>query len=139
MNLLHNVFFLLAFLSISTSALCNDQEINQKKNLTDAGTQNIKIPKTEWVENQIKRIEEKLETEPKAEGWMLVGDANMHLKKYEAAIKAYQEAYVLSDYSDEAEKKLKRALHLKVQGTRSLIIPAEPIKGTSENHFQDVP
>jgi len=69
------------------------------------------------IEDQIKRIEEKLETEPKVEGWVLVGDAYMHLKRYSAAVNAYQNAYLLSEESKEVKSKLKRALcHAGLEG-----------------------
>lgn len=64
------------------------------------------------VEQQIARIENKLETEPKAEGWMLIGDAYMHLKRYTDAVEAYREAYIISDYAKDSREKLKYALYL---------------------------
>jgi cytochrome c-type biogenesis protein CcmH/NrfG len=63
------------------------------------------------IEGQIKRIEEKLETEPKVEGWVLVGDAYMHLERYSDAVNAYQNAYLLSEESKDVKSKLKRALY----------------------------
>jgi cytochrome c-type biogenesis protein CcmH/NrfG len=65
----------------------------------------------EEVEAQILRIRKLLETEPKAKGWVIIGDASMSLEKYNDAVLAYQEAYIL-DGSPEIRKKLKRAIYL---------------------------
>ncbi len=63
------------------------------------------------VEQEIARITEKLKTEPTVKGWLLVGDAHMHLKKYNDAVEAYREAYILSNYANEPRSKLKRAMY----------------------------
>jgi len=63
------------------------------------------------IEQQIERISEKLKDKPTVKGWVLVGDANMHLKKYNEAVFAYREAYMLSDYADGPRKKLRRAMY----------------------------
>lgn len=63
------------------------------------------------IETQIKRIEKKMKTKPDVKGWLLIGDAKMHLKQYDDAVWAYREAYVLSNYADEARSKLKRAMY----------------------------
>ncbi|AGS39056.1 MAG: cytochrome c-type biogenesis protein CcmH/NrfG [Cycloclasticus pugetii] len=64
------------------------------------------------VEQQVARISEKLKDEPTVKGWLLVGDGNMYLKRYDEAVSAYREAYILSDYADEPKRKLKRAMFL---------------------------
>ncbi len=64
------------------------------------------------IEQQIARIEKKLETEPKAQGWMLVGDAYMHIKRYPDAVEAYREAYIISEYAKDSREKLKYALYM---------------------------
>lgn len=63
------------------------------------------------VEQQIARISEKLKDNPTVKGWVLVGDANMHLKQYNEAVWAYREAYMLSDYAAGPRKKLRRAMY----------------------------
>ena len=67
--------------------------------------------KTAKVEQQIERIMEKLKEQPTVKGWMLVGDANMHLKRYNDAVWAYREAYLLSDYASGPRSKLRRAMY----------------------------
>jgi cytochrome c-type biogenesis protein CcmH/NrfG len=64
------------------------------------------------VEKQIARIEEKLKANPTVRGWILVGDAQMHLKKYNEAVWAYREAYMLSKFADGPRRKLRRAVAL---------------------------
>ena len=68
------------------------------------------MTESEEIDAHIKRIEEKLKTEPKVEGWVIVGDAYMHLMKYDDAVRSYKEAYLLSGQSRDTRKKLKRAL-----------------------------
>jgi len=63
------------------------------------------------VEQEIARISKKLKDKPTVKGWMLVGDAQMYLKKYNDAIEAYREAYILSEYAKETRSKLKRAMY----------------------------
>ena len=63
------------------------------------------------VEQQIARVTEKLKDKPTVQGWLLVGDAQMHLKKYNDAVLAYREAYLLSEYADGPRRKLKRAMY----------------------------
>jgi len=82
-------------------------EANQKTSIEQSESPADK----QEIEQQIKRIEEKLKTEPKVEGWVLVGDAYMHLERYSEAVNAYQNAYLLSDYSKDVRAKLKRALY----------------------------
>ena len=64
------------------------------------------------IEQQIARITEKLKDKPTVKGWVLVGDGQMHLKKYDDAVWAYREAYILSKYADGPRRKLKRAMYL---------------------------
>ncbi len=111
MNYFGKIIVFIFIILIPALALCEDKKINSDNNYTEAKKQEIKITEKEEVEAQIKRIEEKLRSEPKVEGWILVGDANMHLKKYDAAAKAYKEAYILSGYSRETRNKLKNALY----------------------------
>ena len=63
------------------------------------------------VEQEIARITEKLKDKPTVKGWLLVGDAQMHLKKYTDAVESYREAYILSNYANEPRSKLKRAMY----------------------------
>lgn len=63
------------------------------------------------IEQQIARITEKLKDKPTVKGWVLVGDGHMHLKKYDDAVWAYREAYILSKYADGPRRKLKRAMY----------------------------
>jgi len=63
------------------------------------------------IEQEIARITEKLKDKPSVKGWMLVGDAQMHLKKYTDAVDSYREAYILSDFAKEPRSKIKRALY----------------------------
>jgi cytochrome c-type biogenesis protein CcmH/NrfG len=63
------------------------------------------------IEIEIQRIENLLKTKPTVRGWVLVGDANMQLKRYTQAASAYKDAYVLSDYSTETREKLKSAMY----------------------------
>jgi len=63
------------------------------------------------VELEIARITKKLKDEPTVKGWVLVGDAQMHLKKYNEAVEAYREAYILSNYASLPRRKLKRAMY----------------------------
>jgi len=63
------------------------------------------------VEQQIKRIEEKLKTEPKLEGWILLGGAYLHLERFREAVGAYQNAYLISGYDEEVRSKLEYALY----------------------------
>jgi len=76
--------------------------------------ENKRVPelsKTEEIDRQIKRIEEKLSVEPTVKGWTIIGDAHMHLKRYEKAMLAYREAYILSNFDADARRKLKSALY----------------------------
>jgi len=64
------------------------------------------------IEQHIARIMEKLKDEPTVKGWVLVGDANMHLKRYNEAVWAYREAYLMSDFASGPRNKLRRAIYL---------------------------
>jgi len=116
----------LAFLSLLISA-CGDEkepDLNNKKTKTTVKNEieskvNTKVeellpPKyqseVEEIEAQIIRIKEKLKTEPKAKGWILIGDAYMYLKRYDEAVSAYGEAYKLEE-THEIRNKLKAALY----------------------------
>ena len=71
--------------------------------------------KTNEVEAHIKRIEEKMQQAPDVKGWLLIGDAYMHLKRYDDAVIAYKEAYMLSDYADGPKQKMKTAMYYSVK------------------------
>lgn len=107
------VLFLVSVLGTSLPASSSDLEqkqaleANQKTSIGYNGSTSEK----QEIEQHIKRIEEKLKTEPKVEGWVLVGDAYMHLERYSEAVKAYQNAYLLSEDSSDVRAKLKRALY----------------------------
>jgi len=79
--------------------------------LPSSNTESSSLTEAQEIREQIKRIEQKLETEPKAEGWVLIGDAHMHLQAYREAVEAYQNAYLLSDDNEQVRSKLKRALY----------------------------
>ena len=111
MNYFLKILLYILMMSITPFAFGGDKKINPNTNYVEGNQQIISSAEKEKIKMHIKRIEEKLKSEPKVEGWVLVGDANMHLKKYEAAARAYQEAYVLSDYSRETRNKLKNALY----------------------------
>ncbi|MEO1888754.1 MAG: hypothetical protein ABGX33_02405 [Cycloclasticus sp.] len=72
----------------------------------------VKLSETAQIDIEIRRIEDKLKTNPTVKGWMLVGDAQMHLKKYNEAVWAYREAYMLSKFADGPRRKLRRAVAL---------------------------
>lgn len=63
------------------------------------------------IDIQIQRIEEKLKTNPTVKGWLLVGDAHMHLKRYKEAAGAYNDAYMLSGQAAGPRKKLKNSMY----------------------------
>jgi len=73
---------------------------------TDSG-----LTEQQEIEQQIKRIEEKMKTEPRLEGWMLLGGAYMHLERYREAVGAYQNAYLVSNYDEEVRSRLEFALY----------------------------
>ncbi len=120
MNYFVKTLVYILIISIPAFAFGGDKKINPNSNYVEENQQIISSAEKEEIKKQIKRIEEKLKSEPKVEGWVLVGDANMHLKKYEAAARAYQEAYVLSDYSRETRNKLKKALYFVNAGVEEL-------------------
>lgn len=106
----------LSMAGMSLPVLSEDTEQNHipvsgEQTTVEQGNPGQASAEQQEIEDQIKRIEEKLETEPKVEGWVLVGDAYMHLKRYSAAVNAYQNAYLLSEESKEVKSKLKRALY----------------------------
>jgi cytochrome c-type biogenesis protein CcmH/NrfG len=76
-----------------------------------SAVKNASVSEIHEVEQQIKRIEEKLRTEPKVEGWVLVGNAYIYLKRYNEAVTAYQNAYLLDDTRKDVRDKLKNALY----------------------------
>ncbi|HIF51322.1 MAG TPA: hypothetical protein EYQ42_07355 [Thiotrichaceae bacterium] len=120
MNYFLKTLIYISFLSIPAFVFCEDKKISSDDSFAEVTQQEISATEKEKVEAHIKRIEEKLKSEPKVEGWVLVGDANMHLKKYEAAARAYQEAYILSEYSRETRNKLKRALYFVNSGIEEI-------------------
>ena len=71
----------------------------------------VKLSETAQIDIEIRRIEDKLKTNPTVKGWMLVGDANMHLKRYKQAAGAYNDAYMLSGLAAAPRKKLKNAMY----------------------------
>lgn len=73
--------------------------------------QGAAVSSTTDVEAQIERIVEKMKTEPDVKGWLLIGNAYMHLKRYNDAVWAYKEAYVLSNYAAETKRKLGLAMY----------------------------
>ena len=85
--------------------------VSEQQTSVEQSLQGLAPAEQQEIEQQIWRIEEKLETEPKVEGWVLVGDAYMHLQRYSEAVNAYQNAYLLSEESKEVKSKLKRALY----------------------------
>lgn len=78
------------------------------------------------IEAQIKRIEAKMKTEPDVAGWLLLGDAKMHLKQYNDAVWAYREAYLLSEFAAEPRRKLRSAMYY------------AGLEGTTEKEARDV-
>jgi cytochrome c-type biogenesis protein CcmH/NrfG len=89
----------------------NQTPVSDQQTSVEQSAQGLAPAELQEIEQQIKRIEEKLETEPKVEGWVLVGDAYMHLKRYSEAVNAYQNAYLLSEEPKDVKAKLKRALY----------------------------
>ncbi|MEH6504610.1 MAG: hypothetical protein V7682_11980 [Cycloclasticus sp.] len=73
--------------------------------------QGAAVSSTTDVEAQIERIVEKMKTEPEVKGWLLIGDAYMHLKRYNDAVWAYKEGYMLSNYAAEPRSKLREAMY----------------------------
>lgn len=100
-----------AVLGITTAGCVSGEGITDKK-------KNSMSPKALEIQAQIERIEEILESDPKPEGWVLIGDANMALKKFDAAVHAYSTAYELSGRSLDVRRKLRQALYY--AQTRSL-------------------
>ena len=99
--------FVLTFLSFASLAQAGESQPS------DPSIKQYNSPaKVAEIESEIKRIEDKLKSEPKAAGWILIGDAKMYLRRYSEAATAYQNAYVLSGDETTARSKLKRALYL---------------------------
>ncbi len=71
--------------------------------------------KTNEVEAHIKRIEDKMDQAPDVKGWLVIGDAYMHLKRYDEAVIAYKEAYMLSDFAEGPKQKMKTAMYFSVK------------------------
>ena len=92
-------------------AACSQPLLTKSSDTTAALQKTTSVSENAEIEAQIKRIEEKMKTEPDVKGWLLIGDAKMHLKQYDDAVWAYREAYVLSNYADEARSKLKQAMY----------------------------
>jgi cytochrome c-type biogenesis protein CcmH/NrfG len=70
-----------------------------------------KLSKRAKVDLEIQRIEGLMKTKPTVKGWMLIGDAHMHFKRYKEAAGAYNDAYMLSERAAEPRKKLKNAMY----------------------------
>lgn len=85
------------------------EEVNQA--IVAAPVVDVNLSERAQIDIQIRRIEEKLKTNPTVKGWMLVGDAHMHLKRYKEAAGAYNDAYMLSGLAPEPRKKLKNAMY----------------------------
>lgn len=85
--------------------------VQAEKPIEKADKSEVKLSKTAQIDLEIRRIEEKLKTNPTVKGWILVGDAHMHLKRYKEAAGAYNDAYMLSGLAPEPRKKLKRAMY----------------------------
>jgi cytochrome c-type biogenesis protein CcmH/NrfG len=71
----------------------------------------VKLSKVAQINQEIQRIEAIMKTKPTVKGWMLIGDAHMHLKRYKEAAGAYNDAYMLSGQAAEPRKKLKNAMY----------------------------
>lgn len=101
--------FVLALGLVACATFYTDEKEAKQEQVTKASASTDEI--TAEVERQIVRIKEKLKETPTVKGWILVGDAQMHLKRYDEAVRAYQEAYLLSDGNDGPRKKLRRAMY----------------------------
>jgi len=104
-----SVFVIALCFAACSQATKNSMESSQEGGVAKAAL--TKEAEAVEVEQQIVRITEKLKDKPTVKGWMLVGDAQMHLKKYTDAVESYREAYILSDFAKEPRSKLKRALY----------------------------
>lgn len=107
-----------ALYAMGTSVYVLSEEVKEanptvsgEQNRVEQDSQGQASAENQEIEAQIKRIEKKLESEPKVEGWVLVGDAYMHLRYYSDAVNAYQKAYLLSNGAKEVKSKLKDALY----------------------------
>lgn len=89
----------------------NQTRVSSQRASVEHTTQTQALAEQQEIERQIKRIEAKLKTEPKEKGWVIVGDAYMYLKRYNEAVSAYQNAYLLSEDSKDVRAKIKRALN----------------------------
>lgn len=88
-----------------------EQEVKKVDVVAKPAEPQVELSKRAEIDKQIQRIEGKLKTNPTVKGWMLVGDAHMHLKRYKEAAGAFNEAYMLSDLGAEPRKKLKNAMY----------------------------
>ncbi|MDX2425149.1 MAG: hypothetical protein QNK15_02735 [Cycloclasticus sp.] len=89
---------------------CAKDSVVKEVTLTEPA-QPIAVSDATDVEAQIERIVEKMKTEPEVKGWLLIGNAYMHLKRYNDAVWAYKEAYMLSNYAAEPRSKLREAMY----------------------------
>ena len=99
---------------------CASVSTNEKK-ATEGEVSKAVAPvdaRTIEIEQQIVRIEKKLKDKPTSQGWILVGDANIHLQRYDEAIRAYQQAYLLSEGDLDIRRKLRRAIYLSAKESR---------------------
>ena len=124
MKTISNLLLVLLF-SVIFLVSCSDKDTSElpvKNKTSDKNTQpelKTSLPDKEpkeltekqEIEEEIQRIRNLLRDKPTVKGWLIIGDANMHLKMYTEAASAYKEAYVLSEYSPETREKLKRAMY----------------------------
>ncbi|MGB1540862.1 MAG: tetratricopeptide repeat protein [Cycloclasticus sp.] len=111
-----SVFGLTVLLAACASLSTDEKKATERevsKAVTPADARTIEI------EQQIVRIEKRLKDKPTSQGWILVGDANIYLQRYEEAIRAYQQAYLLSEGDLGIRKKLRRAIYLSATESRS--------------------
>lgn len=110
-----SVFGLTVLLAACASLSTDEKKATERevsKAVTPADARTIEI------EQQIVRIEKRLKDKPTSQGWILVGDANIYLQRYEEAIRAYQQAYLLSEGDLGIRKKLRRAIYLSAKESR---------------------
>jgi cytochrome c-type biogenesis protein CcmH/NrfG len=97
--------------AVTDSGLVKKEMQPIEKTIKEVPVETAKLSKRDQIDAEIRRIEEKLKTNPTVKGWILVGDAHMHLKRYKEAAGAYNDAYMLSGQAPEPRKKLKNAMY----------------------------
>ncbi len=97
--------------AVTDSGLVKKEMQPIEKTIKEVPVETAKLSKRDQIDAEIRRIEEKLKTNPTVKGWTLVGDAHMHLKRYKEAAGAYNDAYMLSGQAPEPRKKLKNAMY----------------------------